>query len=104
MPLTRFASPAVLPDARTFAQRQRSELSTLLVCRRRGVRGSGLLLDDVSNRAVALQPALVHPGQHQYVVVHIIVDLHESLVVMETMQPPHILLQRALPGDWHRQE
>src|ERR1043166_818399 len=63
-----------------------------------------LLLDHVTNRGVALQPTLVHPGQHQNVTVHIIVDLHKSLVVVETMQPAYILLQCALPGDRHGQK
>src|SRR5664279_3969345 len=47
-----------------------------------------LLLDHITNRGIALQPALVHSGQHRNVVVDIIVDLHESIVVVETMQPP----------------
>jgi hypothetical protein len=63
-----------------------------------------LPLHHITNRGIALQSALVHPGQHQNVAVHIIVDLHKSLVRMETMQPAHILLQRALPGNRHRQE
>src|SRR5215831_1227404 len=64
----------------------------------------GLLLDDIPNRAVALQPALVHPRQHRNTVIYVVVDLHDSLVVVETMQPAHVLLQRPLPGDRHRQE
>src|SRR5580698_6810227 len=39
-------------------------LSVLRLCRCWGVRWRGFLLDDVSNRAVALEPALVHPSQH----------------------------------------
>ena len=71
---------------------------------RRRARRINLLLDHITNRGITLQPALVHPGQHQNVVVHIVVDLHKSLVSMETMQPAHILLQRALSGNRHRQE
>ena len=33
-----------------------------------------------------------------------IVDPHKSVVVVETVQSAHILLQRALPGDRHGQE
>src|SRR5271157_5758495 len=75
-----------------------------LLCGRRMVRWGGFLLNGVSNRAVALQPPLIHPGQHRDVAVHVAVDLHESFVVVETMQPAHILLKRALPGDRHGQE
>src|SRR5208282_2150738 len=98
------ARPDVSPNALSETSYHRSSESNLLVCRRRRVRWGGLRLDDVSNRAVAFQPALVHPRQHRNIVVHIVVDLHESFVVVEAMQPAHILLQGALPGDRHGQE
>lgn len=64
----------------------------------------GLCFDRISNRAVAFRPALVHPRQHRNTTIYVVVDLHESFVVVETVQPAHVLLERALPGDRHRQE
>ena len=63
-----------------------------------------ILLDNIPNRAVAFQPALVHSCQHRNVVIDIVVNLHESFVVVETMQSADVLLQRALSRDRHRQE
>jgi hypothetical protein len=37
-------------------------------------------------------------------VIDIVVNLHESFVVVETMQSADVLLQRALSRDRHRQE
>ena len=55
---------------------------------------SRLSLEHVSNRAVAFEPALKHSGKHQHVAVDIVEYLHESFVVMQTMQPPDILLKQ----------
>src|SRR5664279_3354579 len=73
--------------AASIQKLQATEGPGLKVCRR-GMGWKRLLLDHITNRGIALQPALVHSGQHRNVVVDIIVDLHESIVVVETMQPP----------------
>src|SRR5205823_5777414 len=62
-----------------------------------GIGWKPLLLDHITNRPIALQPALVHPGQHQNVVVHIVVDLHESFVVVQ----PTTWLLRCLEASPH---
>src|ERR1035437_8730698 len=88
--------PPVSPDLRAIAlpfalpclfRRAR----TSLVHRRRGMGWKRLRLDHITHRGIAFQPALVHPGQHRNVVVHLIVDLHESFVVAKTVQPAYIL-------------
>ena len=66
------------------------------MCRGRTGR-SRLSLDHISNRAVAFESALKHPRKHQHVAVDIVEYLHESFVVMQTMQPPDILLKRTFP-------
>src|ERR1700756_4200633 len=69
-----------------------------------GSRVSSLLVNYVTNGAVAFQPTLVHSCEHRNQVVHVIVDLDHTLVVMKTVQSPHVLLERPLPRDGHRQE
>src|ERR1035437_4301931 len=62
--------PPISPDFRAIAlpfalpylfRRAR----TSLVCRRRGMGWKRLRLDHITNRGIAFQPALVHPGQHR---------------------------------------
>lgn len=47
--------------------------------------GSGSDRYDIAKCCIPLQPALVHPGQHRNQVIHVIVNLDESLLLMETI-------------------
>jgi hypothetical protein len=53
---------------------------------------------------VALQSALVHTGQHGLTNIGVIVNLDNSLSVVEAVQTAYVLLEGPFPGDWHRQE
>src|SRR5215472_11734579 len=65
---------------------------------------SSALINAVANGTVTLQPTLVHSGEHGNVRIHIVIDLDDMLIVVQTMQPTNILLKSSLPGDRHRQE
>jgi hypothetical protein len=42
-------------------------------------------VDGIAHRRVSLQPPLVHPRQHKHATIHVIVDLHNLLAVMQAM-------------------
>ena len=63
-----------------------------------------LLFDRVSKRAVSCPPLRRHPGQDRHRGVHIIDDKDIGLSGVSPVQSPHILRQRPLPGNRHRQE
>src|SRR5258708_1106872 len=62
------------------------------------------LFDGVSNCTVALQAPLEHSREHWDLKVHIIVDLNDALVVVQSMQAAYVLLQRASPRNGHDQK
>jgi len=46
----------------------------------------------------------VHPREHPDIDIDVIVNLHRLLVVVEPVEAAHVLLQRSLQRDWHRQK
>jgi uncharacterized Zn finger protein len=45
-----------------------------------------------------------HPRQHRHVEIGEVVNAHFFLGIVKTMQSAHVLRDRAMPGDWQRQE
>src|SRR5579864_746320 len=50
---------------------------------------------------IPCKPLLVHASQHRHHYIRIVVDVDFTLVVVETMQAAHVLLQGALPRNRH---
>ena len=70
---------------------------------RRG-REPHLLFDRVTKRAVSGPPLRRHPGQDRHRCINIIDDKDIGLSGVSPVQSSHILSQRPLPGNRHRQE
>ncbi len=60
--------------------------------------------DFVTHVATTLQSPLVHPREHADVGIDAIVDFDDTLVVVEWVKSPDVLLERAFPRNRHRQE
>jgi len=58
----------------------------------------------VANGSVSAEALLKHPHKRWAVAVYIVVYLNLRFSGMESVQPPSILHQSALPGDRHGQE
>lgn len=64
----------------------------------------GIALYRVSDRTVALQSPLIHPGKRRHAGVNVIVNLDDAFVVVKAVQPAYILLERPFPGHRHCQK
>jgi hypothetical protein len=51
--------------------------------------------DRITDESIAFQSARVHPSQHQYIGIDVIVDLDDTLRVMKPVETPDVLLQRS---------
>jgi hypothetical protein len=60
--------------------------------------------DRITDESIAFQSARVHPSQHQYIGIDVIVDLDDTLRVMKPVETSDVLLQRSLPRNRYRQE
>src|SRR5882762_141261 len=55
----------------------------------------------IAERRVPRKPLLVHASQHRHHHIRIVVDVDFTLVVVETMQAAHVLLQSTFPRNRH---
>ena len=48
--------------------------------------------DRITDESIAFQATRVHSRQHQNVGIHVIVDSHNTLGIMKSVETPHVLL------------
>jgi hypothetical protein len=48
--------------------------------------------DRITDESIAFQATRVHSRQHQDIGIHVIVDLHNTLGIMKSVETPYVLL------------